>query len=185
MKFEKDIAISDISLGSDLAGKTVTNVSYISEDEVQVSVSGTGTITNESDSDYTYVMVNVADHGLTGSSTGEYLITYCTYAPRMSVGSTFRAVKGDYVDASSEYYLPYGNFVESYCTSEYIKPANGVGTVSDVSLENNVLTVEIENGKADEGKIYPCITMDAKCTSFNHAVTIEIGYSSALADLVA
>lgn len=169
-RFKETITVSDIVLGGELAGKTITNVEYKDESSLVVYLDGK---VNDFEGDSVYCKVTVKGSATeNGKNSYGYVILR---KPKIT------CMGGMYVNQTlkSRLSLPYGEFVTENVTTENITAVAPAGTkVEEVKVSDGDLYVTV-SGLADRDD-YPTIIISASVTSFNKQITITLStYSTA------
>ena len=155
-RFKDTITASDIILGDELAGKTVTSVEYKDDlkandfegDSVYCKVTVKGSATKDGKNSYGYVILRKPKLTCMGG-----MYTTNTLKSRLS--------------------LPYGEFITENVTLENITAVEPAGAkVEEVYLSDGELYVTV-SGLADRFD-YPTISISASVTSFNKQITITL-----------
>ena len=167
-RFKDTITASDIILGDELAGKTVTSVEYKDESSLVVYLDGKA---NDFEGDSVYCKLTVK-----GSATKDGKNSYgyvILRKPKLTCTSSMYFNK----TLKSELSLPYGEFIEDNVTLENITVVEPAGAkVEEVNVSDGNLYVTV-SGLADMYD-YPTISVSASVTSFNKQITITLSVFS-------
>ena len=163
-RFKDTITASDIILGDELAGKTVTSVEYKDESSLVVYLDGKA---NDFEGDSVYCKVTVKGSATKdGKNSYGYVILRKPKLTCMGGMYTTNTLK-------SRLSLPYGEFITENVTLENITAVEPAGAkVEEVYLSDGELYVTI-SGLADRID-YPTISISASVTSFNKQITITL-----------
>ncbi|MGN1060745.1 MAG: hypothetical protein ACI4QN_03340, partial [Candidatus Coproplasma sp.] len=161
----------DIVLDSNLSGKTVKSVKYVSEEEIEVTL--TGNTSTSFDDDKVMCKLTVK-----GSATQNGKDSYCyTYLrkPKLTCISSLSDDTSASRNISATFSLPYGSFNAQNATVENVTLVDaGNGTVTEVVITksgNLMVTVE---GYTGDYSYRPTIKIAASLSSFNKEVTIAM-----------
>lgn len=177
LAFESTISKSNLSLPSELAGKSIDSVTYVDAGSIQVTLSGSLTSPDTSSS-YHYYQITINNDGMVGNNIVNATVTVYSTGPAISAtASSYNYSTKDgvtTVNASSTYSLPYGNFNPLSFDGGLTLTGTTSGTLTyDASETSATFTVREAVIAADSD--YPYVTLTAACTSFNLALKLPIG----------
>jgi hypothetical protein len=184
--FKESITANDVTLSGVLEGKTVKELTYISETSVSLVLDGS--VTADSSHAEEYGTITVARSALANNSSGN-----CYARVNYNPVATANTSKGNYTKPDGVTYfnysttlsLPYGSFIEENVNTENITVIAGDAEVS-ISLEDNTntnkkdLKIYVKGYNpyyfgADTYYQYPTAHISANVTTFNVDLYIEVG----------
>lgn len=168
--FEKDIAVTDITVGDGLVGKKVTSVVYVDSNTISITLSGTVTGTVGKDGLSGYISVN---GGISGRAIGTAYLQ--VYKPQMTTSGTSSSNIGELHNYSSTFVLPYGSFVKEYVNTEHITLPDSNGTIEVKLTEKGELYIRVKNFVLSEGITSPVVRIAAEVTTFNKELYVYVG----------
>lgn len=169
-QFKNTITVADIVLSSNLAGKTISSVSYVSESSIQVVLSGK--TTSSFSGKYAEGKITVKSNALL-SSGDAYCFAY-VYKPMMSASMNLSSGNATSKTFTSYYILPYGTFISENVNTDKIKLSTNENGTIEVSLSSNELSITVSNFDTTT-VAKPTITIDKSVTSFQKDLTVVIG----------
>jgi hypothetical protein len=178
--FKDSITKDDITLSGVLEGKTVKDVSYVSETEVSLVLDGAVTANSTQADDYG--TITVASNAMANNAAAN-CITRVNFNPSISVIDNSHVTIAGIVNCSSTFQLPYGSFIsENVNTDNIVVPADDVEVTTTVTDAGNLkITVNNYLPEADEnGNVYnyPVAKISANVTTFNTDLYVYIGIGS-------
>jgi hypothetical protein len=173
--FNSTISASDITLSGVLVGKTVKSVTYT--DSKNISVVLDGKVTADSTHASESGVITVSKNAL--SADKDYSCTTTVdFNPCMTCKTSY-ATGGNY---RSYLYLPYGSYNESNVNTDNIVITNLTdGATVEVSLDVGSidgltrLKITVKGFTPSDANTYPVAQIAANVTSFNKAVTVNVG----------
>ncbi len=172
--FESDISASDISLDGDLVGKSVSSVSYVSSSSIDITISGS--ITNSFEkTGLGYINI---DGGISGNAYGVAAVNVYKTQMHNNLYSVSTSPKGDGTyQFSASFYLPYGNFVEEYATTDYVALTSDNGEITKLYItDTGNLYVHVESFTRETTSSYPQVHIAPEVTTFNKDIYAYVGY---------
>ena len=170
-RFKESIAPAHFRLDGALNGKTVTAVTYVSQNEILVTLDGSIT-----DSSATSATVYISPDVL----KNEYA-SYCSVTverPAIIVsGYYFSSVDKTHV---CTYSLPWGSFTDLADATTVTMTNASSGAIKVVRNSDGTLTVSVTDFKSTDGSSYPQLRFLAETTPFAKEFTIGMGSSGSV-----
>lgn len=168
--FRSDAGVNDIRLGGALSGKKVSQVTFVSSDELRIVLSGSVTIADAAAEG----QITVSGRAIEGGKSA-YCIVWIK-KPVMSAGESFSYGSATKMNFSSVFTLPYGSFTE-YATEGGVTLVDTEnGTLSEVELlDDGSLEITVKDFDQSGGQTYPQVRFAANCTTFGVEIIAYVG----------
>lgn len=160
--FKSSISASDISLSGALKGKKVDKVTFVDSSTVKVYLTGkTTNVPGEDD----YGVITVSKKAL--ENDYDCFATVDVKLAHIVVGGLMKNSITNNYDATLR--LDVGTFATDVGLSDVTLAEGTTGTIEKVSVQDNELYVRVLNASKN-----PRIVLNARTTSFNKEITIEL-----------